>query len=136
MTSGVLALTKFEVKPDGDRDGTFVSITCRRRGLRALIRTALGLDVNMSLNVKRDAVHFKDLSLFEEHWRTIPITAVRAVDAGLRRPVWKLVWGVLFLALSVASRGRQRQSLPPQLIGILLTEGERGGTLCLCLPSQ
>ncbi len=100
--SGVLALTKFELTPRGDGDGRYVSIRCRRRGLRALIRTALGLDLNVSLDVKRDAVQFKDLSLFEETYRTIPITAVRAVNAGLRRPFWKLAYGVLFVIASVA----------------------------------
>ena len=99
--SGVLALTKFEIDPAGDDESRYVSIVCRRRGLRALIRTALGLDLNVSLDVKRDSVQFKDFSLFEETYRTIPITAVRAVNAGLRRPFWKLLFGVLFIAASI-----------------------------------
>lgn len=103
MVSEALALKRFEVSRDGNADGTYLLIHCRRRGLRAAIRTMLGLDLNVSMEVKKDSIAFKDLSLFAETYHTIPITAVRGVVAGIRRPIWKLIWATFFLLLGIAS---------------------------------
>jgi hypothetical protein len=101
--SEAFALKRFDVTKEGTSDGVHLSIHCRRRGLRAAVRTMLGLDLNVALEVKKDSIAFTDQSLFAETYHTIPITAVRGVVAGIRRPIWKLIFSAVFCALGVAS---------------------------------
>jgi hypothetical protein len=96
-----MALQRFRINPEG-KNGHYVEVECRRRGLRGMIRAALGLDVHVYLDVDADHLQFRDEGLFRESYHTIPITSVRAVTGGFVRPLGKLVAAFLLGLMSIA----------------------------------
>ena len=102
MAQGAMALQRFRIYPEG-KNGHYVEVECRRRGLRGMIRAALGLDVHVYLDVDADHLQFRDEGLFRESYHTIPITAVRGVTGGFLRPLGKLIVAFLFGLGSIAA---------------------------------
>ena len=100
MAQGAMALQRFRISPEG-KNGHYVEVECRRRGLRGMIRAALGLDVHVYLDVDSDHLQFRDEGLFRESYHTIPITAVRGVTGGFLRPLGKLIAAFAFGLFSI-----------------------------------
>jgi hypothetical protein len=103
-SSSTLVLTKFNVLPGpADPTTSVIDIEGRAEGLIAFILTKMGLSNRVQLVVTSREMVYSEASLSGETTESVPLKAVSATIAGMRKNLWFLLFSILSAIVGLIS---------------------------------